>query len=273
MSQAHKINVSEMSILLIEPSKTQQKVISNHLSSEGINYLECTHCGTDALAILETYQPDLVISSLYLPDMTATELVIKAKHSHSLKDTAFMLISSETRFDALDPIRQAGVVAILPKPFSHKDLVRALRTTLDFIDPEEISFEHYNIETLRVLVVDDSPMARKHISRVLNNMGISNITHAEDGKQGIEIFKQSEESFDLIVTDYNMPEMDGRELIKYIRNDLDNTYIPILMVTSEENETRLSNIQQAGVSGICDKPFEPQTVKEMLFRILDGSSH
>jgi two-component system chemotaxis response regulator CheY len=43
------------------------------------------------------------------------------------------------------------------------------------------------------------------------------------------------------------------------------------MVTSEANETRLSNIQQAGVSGICDKPFEPQTVKEMLFRVLDDA--
>ena len=62
-----------------------------------------------------------------------------------------------------------------------------------------------------------------------------------------------------------------KELIEYIRTEMDNAFIPILMVTSEANETRLSNIQQAGVSGICDKPFEPQTVKEMLFRVLDDA--
>ncbi len=65
--------------------------------------------------------------------------------------------------------------------------------------------------------------------------------------------------------------MDGQELIHYIRTELNNSFIPILMVTSEENEIRLNNVQQAGVSGICDKPFEPQTVKEMLYKILDGN--
>jgi len=82
-------------------------------------------------------------------------------------------------------------------------------------------------------------------------------------------YSVSKKIFDLIVTDYNMPEMDGKELIQHIRSELKNSFIPILMVTSEQNETRLGSIQQAGVSGICDKPFEPQTVKEMLFRVLD----
>ena len=271
MSYSSQVDISDLSILLVEPSSMQSKVIINHLTAEGILNIESANSGAGAIEILSEYQPDLVISSLYLPDMTATELVVQIKSTESLKDIPFMLISSETRFTALDPIRQAGVVAILPKPFNHEDLKRALRTSIDFIDPEEIQLGHYDIEAVRVLVVDDSPMARKHIVRVLNNMGISKITQANDGKQGIEIFSQSEDAFDLIVTDYNMPEMDGRELIQYIRTEMNNSFIPILMVTSEENEVRLNNIQQAGVSGICDKPFEPQTVKEMLFRVLDDA--
>jgi two-component system chemotaxis response regulator CheY len=271
MSNCHQVNIADLSILLVEPSKTQLKVITNHLASEGITHIECAQSAVNALQTLAQYKPDLIISSMYLPDMTATELVVKIKTSEDLKDIPFMLISSETRFAALDPIRQAGVIAILPKPFNSEDLKRALRTTIDYIDPEEISLEHYDIEEIRVLVVDDSLMARKHIIRVLNNMGITQIIEAKDGKEGIAIFSHSEEAFDLIVTDYNMPEMDGKELIEYIRTEMDNAFIPILMVTSEANETRLSNIQQAGVSGICDKPFEPQTVKEMLFRVLDDA--
>jgi len=271
MSNSHQVNVSDLSILLIEPSKTQLKIITNHLATEGITDIECAQSAKDALETAAKYKPDLIISSMYLPDMTATELVVKIKTSDDLKEIPFMLISSETRFSALDPIRQAGVIAILPKPFNHKDLKRALRTTIDYIDPDEISLEHYDIEEIRVLLVDDSQMARNHIIRVLNDMGITQIIQAKDGKEGIDIFSQSEEAFDLIVTDYNMPEMDGKELIEYIRIEMNNAFIPILMVTSEENKTRLSNVQQAGVSGIFDKPFEPQTVKEMLFRVLDDA--
>lgn len=271
MRLTNQVIVSDLSILLIEPSKTQLKVISNHLITEGVLSIEGVSSGKDALQILSRYKPDLIISSLYLPDMTATSLIVEIRLSDNLKEIPFMLISSETRFDALDPMRQAGVVAILPKPFSHEDLNRALRTSIDYIDPEEISFQHYDIEKLKILLVDDSLMARKHIVRVLNNMGITQITEAANGKQGIEIFSQSEQEFDLIVTDFNMPEMDGGELVECIRNDFNNAVIPILMVTSEENETRLSQVHQAGVSGICDKPFEPQTVKAMLFRILDDA--
>lgn len=264
------VNIRDLAILLIEPSATQLKIILQHLHCEGVINIEGVTNGKDALAALAHRHPDLVISSLYLPDMTAIELVDQIKHDDALSHIPFMLISSETSFQMLDAIRQAGVVAILPKPFAHDDLKNALRASIEFIDPQEISLEHYDIENVRVLVVDDSLLARKHICRVLNNMGIIKISQAVDGKQGAEIFAQNQDQFDLIVTDYNMPVMDGQALIHYIRHDLGNSITPILMVTSEDNETRLSNVHKAGVSAICDKPFDPQTVKEMLFRVLDA---
>ncbi len=269
MDSTHRIDISDLSILLIEPSKTQSKIITQHLRSEDIGRIECVHSGKKALELLSQYKPDLIISSMYLPNMTAVTLVEQIKSDENLSDIPFMLISSETRFDALDPLRQAGVIAILPKPFSHDDIKRALNTSLEYLNPDEVTFDNYDIEDIRVLVVDDSSMARKHISRVLNNMGITQITLANDGKEGVDIFSASEESFDLIVTDFNMPIMDGQELVTYIRTQLKNTFIPILMVTSENNETRLNNVLQAGVSGICDKPFEPATVKEILRRTLN----
>ncbi len=271
MSHSHQIDITELSILLVEPSKTQSKVITNHLTSEGVANIETAINGKEVFQSLSNHLPDLIISSLYLPDMTATEMVESIKKSSHTKDIPVMLISSETKFNALDPIRQAGVIAILPKPFNHEDIERALHTTLDYLDPDEISLKNYNIEDIRVLLVDDSLMARKHVARVLHNIGIREITEARDGKEGIEIFEQSDESFDLIVTDYNMPVMDGEELIHYIRSELDNPFIPILMVTSEDNETQLNNVHQAGVSAICDKPFEPETIKQLLFKVLDDA--
>jgi len=181
-----------------------------------------------------------------------------------------MLVSSETSIKVLEPIRQAGVVAILPKPFDHADLHRALRTTIDYIDPEEMELESYDIEELNVLLVDDSLTARNHIKRVLTSLGIQNIQTANDGLQAAQIL--SDASFDLIVTDLNMPEMDGEQLTEFVRTELGNTYVPILMVTSESDEARLGNVQQSGVSAIVDKPFEPQSIREILYRVLDEQS-
>ncbi|MGR9114799.1 MAG: response regulator [Gammaproteobacteria bacterium] len=263
------LSISDLSIILIEPSGTQLKVILKHLREEGIYNVEGVSSGTEAWNILQSYPPDLIISSMYLPDMTASDLFKKIKESDGFEHTEFMLISSETSRSALEPIRQTGVVAILPKPFDPNDLKRALRATIAFVEPERLNLEHYDTESIRILIVDDSATSRKHIAKVFNNMGIHQITLATDGHQALEIFRAAQESFDLIITDYNMPEIDGQELTKIIRTELDNSYIPILMVTSEQNETRLNNIQQAGVSAICDKPFDPNNIKELIFRLLE----
>jgi len=263
-----QIDISELSILLVEPSATQLKIILKLLAKEGIQSIEGVTSGKAALQLLETYSPDLIMSSMYLPDMTATELVQAIKSTEVGQDIPFMLVSSETDFQALDPIRQAGVVAILPKPFTTQDLELALKATVEFIDPKELELELYDIENIHILVIDDSATARKHITRVLTNMGVVNITTANDGSEGAQIFSENQDLFDFIVTDYNMPNMNGQELIHFIRHDLGNTFIPILMVTSEDNQIRLNNAQQSGVSAICDKPFDPTTVKEMLHRFM-----
>ncbi|PHS27184.1 MAG: two-component system response regulator [Methylophaga sp.] len=261
------MNLADLSILLIEPSSMQSKVILSHLKEEGVINIDAVADGKQAFETIRKYPPDLVISAMYLPDMTATDLLTTIRNTDNLHDINFMLISSETSPVMLEPIRQAGVVAILPKPFDHADLRRALRTTIDYLDPEEMDLENYDITELNVLVVDDSLTARNHIKRVLTSLGIQNIEVANDGLQATHILADS--NFDLIVTDLNMPEMDGQQLTEFVRNEMGNSYIPILMVTSEHDEARLGQVQQAGVSAIIDKPFEPQFIREILYRVLD----
>ena len=257
---------SELSILLVEPSATQIKIILRHLTQQGVLRIDGVHTGQEAMEFMGRYTPDLVISAMYLPDMTAVELVQMIRRQPRLEQVAFMLLSSETDFHTLEPIRQAGIVAILPKPFEPDDLRRALRSTIAYIEPDEISLEKFDIADLRVLLVDDSAMARKHISRVLNNLGVLRITTAVNGRKGADLFEQH--LFDLVVTDLNMPEMDGQDLVRYIRNQMGNHHTPILMVTSEQDMYRLSQVEQDGVSAICDKPFELLNIKETIYRLL-----
>ncbi len=262
----NNISIGDLHILLVEPSSAQRRIIIEEMKSVGISKIDEASNGEEALESMEKYLPDLVVSAMYFEDMTGNNIINAMRVSEDLKDIPFMLISSETDEHFLDPMRQAGVIAILPKPFERLALKKAVYATLDYISPEQLELAEIDVEDLRVLVVDDSLMARKHIIRILSLMGIEKIYEAKDGVEAVELLKEN--MYDLIVTDYNMPEMDGRALIEYVRKQSAQSDIPILMVTSETNETRLSSIQQSGVSAICDKPFETSTVREMIHRIM-----
>ena len=98
--------------------------------------------------------------------------------------------------------------------------------------------------------------------RVLGNLGIENITEAGDGREAAELLASS--MFDLVITDYNMPEMDGLALLRHIRGESWQSSVPVLMVTSEQNMGRLAAVERAGVSAICDKPFEAGSIRRLI---------
>ncbi len=270
MDIKQELEIDDLSICVVEPSPVQGRIIENHLRDMGVREARVYQSAVKALDEMHVTQPDLVISAMYMPEMTGTELVHTMRTRPKLETIPFMLVSSETSFSALDPIRQAGVVAILPKPFQPHDLKVALTTTIEHIQPDEAALDDHVLDDLEVLVVDDSSMARKHICRILRQMGIENITEAEDGTDAVVIIEQN--FFDLVVTDYNMPDMDGDKLIKYIREHSNQRAIPVLMVTSEDDESRLAAVQQAGVSGICDKPFRPSHIKHLITTLLQDNA-
>lgn len=260
------MNIQELTVILVEPSKTQFKIVKKQLAKFGIETIDHFETAESALNEIRKTPPDLVISALYLPDRTGTELLYAIRDDESLHETAYILISSETRFKYLDPIRQAGATAILPKPFTQDQLQAALESTIDFVDTPDQELADIDTDSLHVLVVDDSSMSRKHLHRILEGMGIVHIKEAENGIAGARLI--DEMYFDLVISDYNMPEMDGQQFIDYIRNESGQPGIPVLMVTSESNENRLAAIQKSGVTAICDKPFGPSTIKHLIENVL-----
>ncbi|MGD0959680.1 MAG: response regulator [Methylomonas sp.] len=258
--------LSALHVLLVEPSQTQRQIIGHYLEDLGISDINYLTSGSETLAELSHSIPDLIISAMYLPDMTGVDLVRAIRHHEDSYEMAFLLISSETNIKYLEPIRQAGAIAILPKPFAELELMTALKATVDYLHPHKLNLDHMDIADLQILIVDDSEFSRKFISRIFRDIGIESISLAENGKQALQISNQH--FFDLIVTDYNMPEMDGLELVKRLRADGDNKNVPILMVTSEQNINRLAAIEQAGVSALLDKPFDPESVRKIILRLL-----
>jgi two-component system, chemotaxis family, chemotaxis protein CheY len=260
------MNLGNLSILLVEPSTTQRHIIEQQFNELGIHLIESVTRGDEAMEGMRRNRPDVVISSLYLPDVTGTDLLFQMRDDEELLEIAFMLISSETRLSMLDPIRQAGAVAILPKPFDVADLQTALNATLDYLDTPQFRLDEVETEMLQVLIVDDSSMARKHLRRLLEAVGIEHILEARDGAEGAALINRH--FFDLVISDYNMPEMNGQELLDFIRRESGQPGLPVLMVTSESNRNRLAAVQQSGVSAVCDKPFNSETIYRLLQQTL-----
>lgn len=260
------IQLDHLFVLIVEPSGTQQRIVSGWLHDIGIRQISAVGSGEDALEHMREAAPDLVISAMHLPSMTGTDLVQHMRNNPDLADIPFMLVSSETSYRYLDPLRQAGVIAILPKPFTSDQLHKSLYATLDFLEPNQLQLGGHTPDELRVLLVDDMHTSRRFMRQVLEKMGIEHIREAENGLQARRLVDR--EYFDLIITDYYMPEMDGGELINYIRNESSQGGVPILMVTSASDHSRLAGFDQSGVAAVFDKPFEVDTLRRIIEQTL-----
>jgi two-component system chemotaxis response regulator CheY len=141
-----------------------------------------------------------------------------------------------------------------------------LHSTLDYIGDYETEVTDDDFENLNVLIVDDSKVSRSYFKVILKNLGVKTLVEAEDGAQAFSLFQ--EQHFDLVVTDYNMPNVDGRELLELIRQDKNQPSVPVMMVTSEQNKASLAAIESSGVSALLKKPLTYDDVKRIIIQLV-----
>lgn len=122
-------------------------------------------------------------------------------------------------------------------------------------------------EDMKILVVDDFTTMRRIIKNLLRDLGFSNTTEADDGTTALPLLKTGE--YDFLITDWNMPGMQGIDLLKTVRDDPVTTDLPVLMVTAESKRDQIVEAAQAGVNGYIVKPFTAQTLKEKIEKIFE----
>ena len=122
-------------------------------------------------------------------------------------------------------------------------------------------------KNLKILVVDDFPTMRRIIRNLLKDLGYENVDEAEDGAMALEKLRNG--SFDFVVSDWNMPNLDGLEMLKQIRADANLGSLPVLMVTAEAKKENIIAAAQAGASGYVVKPFTAATLEEKLNKICE----
>ena len=120
---------------------------------------------------------------------------------------------------------------------------------------------------MKFLVVDDFSTMRRIVRNLLKELGYTNVDEAEDGS--LALAKLRGEPFDFVVSDWNMPNMDGLEMLKQIRADPTLCKLPVLMVTAEAKKENIIAAAQAGANGYVVKPFTAATLDEKLNKIFE----
>ena len=123
---------------------------------------------------------------------------------------------------------------------------------------------------INILVVDDMAAMRKILKTLLAQFGYKNVDEAEDGKQALEKLRQNPDKYGLVITDWNMPNMTGIELVQAIRSDEKLKHLPVLMVTAEAKKENVLMAIKAGVNNYIVKPFTAETLKEKLEAIFSS---
>ena len=119
----------------------------------------------------------------------------------------------------------------------------------------------------KFLVVDDFSTMRRIVRNLLKELGYTNVDEAEDGSMALA--KLRAEKFDFVVSDWNMPVMDGLTMLQNIRADPNLAKLPVLMVTAEAKKENIIAAAQAGANGYVVKPFTAATLDEKLAKIFE----
>jgi two-component system chemotaxis response regulator CheY len=120
---------------------------------------------------------------------------------------------------------------------------------------------------MKILVVDDFSTMRKIVKNVLKQLGYNNIEEAEDGAQAYTKLKNN--TFNFVVSDWNMPNMDGLDMLKKVRSDQEIKDLPVLMVTAEAEKDKVITAIKAGVNNYIVKPFTAETLKQKMEQIFE----
>ena len=120
---------------------------------------------------------------------------------------------------------------------------------------------------LRFLVVDDFSTMRRIVRNLLKELGFAKVDEAEDGAIALQKLKAG--GFDFVVSDWNMPNMDGLQLLQAVRADPALKHLPVLMITAEAKKENIIAAAQSGASGYIVKPFTAATLGEKLDKIFE----
>jgi CheY-like chemotaxis protein len=246
-----------------------------------VDVAETAHAGSRLLK--ESYQQkqpyDIALIDLNLPDMHGLEL-IKAIRRNTAADDLHVIAVSATRSPQVEGMDSSGAIDyMLEKPFTachfHKTLARVMGERQLRTQEQTTRTEHPDFSRLSILVAEDNAVNQMVIKGLLKKMGIDPVI-ANNGQQAVSIFEGSEAPFDLILMDCEMPEVDGYEATRQIRQleMFDESLKPcnIVALSAHALQEFEQKGKQAGMNDYLTKPVDRKDLVELLEKVAAGKA-
>ena len=259
-ASATALTVKKLTILYVDDSDMMHHAVVPALRDDGYLVLEAWD-GQEAIELLDKSEGsvDLILSDVEMPVMDGYQLC-KNVRSTSTEDIPFMLLTSLGSEDAILKGFEVGADDYILKPVVQPELLSRVRRLVRGGQTSGVT------RMERVLVVDDSDVILKMIIKALNAQGF----HVDSAEHGLAaLSKLRERQYHLLVTDFEMPHMDGVELCQRIRNgETGQPKIPIVFATTRTTKTDIVRMRSIGAHSVIAKPFNPERVVAEVERVL-----
>ncbi|MFT5365573.1 MAG: signal transduction histidine kinase/DNA-binding response OmpR family regulator [Candidatus Latescibacterota bacterium] len=262
-----------LQVLVVDDNETNRHILEETLKSWQMTpYLVSN--ATDALAYLKSDQQcDVVLSDVHMPDMDGFELVQNILDENLLDASRLLLLTSAGQRGDAARYKEMGIAGYLVKPVTSSELLDAIQMMLSNIREEETPLvtQHAVRESravLRILLAEDNVVNQRLASRLLEKQGHV-VLVANNGQVALDMLQA--ESFDLVLMDVQMPELDGLEATREIRKREEKTgaHISIVAMTAHAMDGDRERCIDAGMDDYVSKPVKPDVLFEVIERLQD----
>ncbi len=258
-----------MAILVVDDSLAMRKVIRNALEGTGLSSADILEAasGADAFRILETQRDKvrLVLLDWIMPELDGMEVLRRIRATPIWRSIPVIMISSQAQQELIVQAVREGARNYVVKPFRPETLVRKVREALPDL-PEPPSGKR----PLTVLIVDDSDTMRKVIRTSLAEIDgfVWTFVEAADGLEALNSLRTQDPPVDLVLADWEMPNMDGMELLRQMRGSGAFAKIPFIMISSASRRERVIEAVREGARGFLVKPFRPESLRVKIAEVM-----
>ena len=257
-----------MKILILDKSKFIKQRLRDKLENESTS-VTCLNSSAIALKTIIRWHPDVVITGVLVGEINGFDLAMILKLMPDYATIPVIIISSGEKDAVQMQAADVGADHYVPKD---NNIIAGVKDAIHKIcgdEPETAAVEETDDDVLghepgNVLVVDDSAVMRRIIRNMLRSIGIESIDEACNGSEALTVLKENNTG--VVLTDWNMPVMNGLDLVKAIRNDPQFHSLPVIMVTTEGGEIQKSQASDAGATDHLIKPFNREKMREMVNR-------
>ncbi|WP_227308547.1 response regulator [Acidisoma cellulosilyticum] len=277
-SNATLSQLRNLRVLIADDNAGSREILSETLSP-WFSQLDLAASGSEALSMLRTANSsgkpfDLVLLDWRMPGLDGIETVNQMRQDHSIpKMPTIMMVTAYSREEAITAAGAAGIAAFLVKPLDTDILLETLAAIFgseelrQTMAPEETVMIAAPYRGAVLLLVEDNEINRELAYEILTDAGLV-VEQAENGRIACEMIEAAPTRYDAVLMDVQMPEMDGIEATKRIRQTFSATDLPIIAMTAHAYEQERQNCLDAGMNDHSTKPIEPPLLLEKLSRWL-----